>query len=223
MIVTAPAPFCVTAPSATISPFNVNCPALLKVTMPLPVVVMLLFTVIAPAVVKDTPVALLVSTAPVSKVVPVLVPALCVSEAAVIPADSVTFLALVITMSPRRVAPTAPLKSTVPPVPAFTVRFSTPLVVPVSVEPKVMSAPAAVVNVPSVVVSSTELPLKSTAPKSIAAPLARTVLSSVVVESVEVTPALKVFVPAPPSVTPPVFKNVAALSTTFVPPVKATL
>ena len=45
VMLTAPAPFCVTAPSATMSPFSVNSPALLKVTIPPPVVVMPAFTV----------------------------------------------------------------------------------------------------------------------------------------------------------------------------------
>ncbi len=45
VIVTVAAPFCVTALSAAMSPFSVSSPALLKVTMPLPVVVMPAFTV----------------------------------------------------------------------------------------------------------------------------------------------------------------------------------
>ena len=45
VIVTAPAPFCVTAPSLAMSPFSVSKPALVKTTVPPAVVVIVLFTV----------------------------------------------------------------------------------------------------------------------------------------------------------------------------------
>ena len=152
VMLTAPAPFCVTAPSEVMFPFRVSSPALVNVTTPPVVVVIVLFAVITP-VVSATPVALFVSTAPLNSVVPP--PALCVRLLAVTPAVSVTLFAFVITMSPRRVAPTAPVKSTFPPVPAFSVRFSTPAVVPVSVLLKVMFPPVAPVSIVTEFVSLT--------------------------------------------------------------------
>ena len=113
-IVTAPAPFCITAPSEVMFPLIVNSPALVKVTPPplLPVVVVIvLFTVIA-LVARLTPVAVFVFTAPVNSVVPV--PADCTRLAAVI-AAAVTFAALFTVIAPNRVGePTAPLNTTFP-------------------------------------------------------------------------------------------------------------
>ena len=111
--VVAPAPFCVTAPSALMFAFTVSSPAFVNITTPLLVVVITPFCVML-FVVRFTPVAVFVFTAPVSSVSPV--PALCTKEAAVKPALSVTSFALVIVTAPNRfVPPTAPVNSTLEP------------------------------------------------------------------------------------------------------------
>ena len=70
VIVTAPAPFCVTAPSTVMSPLMVNSPAFVKVTVPPLVVVMLAPATVWMLPVRLMPLAALVLTAPVSRVVP---------------------------------------------------------------------------------------------------------------------------------------------------------
>ena len=153
----------------------------MNVTVP-PVVVVIVPLAVIALVVSPTPVAPSVFTAPVSSVVPP--PADCVRLLAVTPADSVTLFAFVITMSPRRVAPTTPVNTTFPPVPAFTVRCSTSVVVPVNAPLKVTLAPAALPLVVSMLV--TPAPLKVT-------PVAKLTASPVVVivrgELMLVTPA----------------------------------
>ena len=107
----------------------VTVPDSLNVTTPLAVVVMVLLTArFVPA--SCTPVTVFVFTVPFSVVVPE--PAVCDRLAAVTDDVAVTFVALTIEIAPRRVAPTAPLKVTLP-VPAVRVRSSVPAVVPVSV------------------------------------------------------------------------------------------
>ena len=71
VIITGPVPVCDTAPSEAMFPFIVNKPPLAKVTVPPEVVVMALFAVIAPAVVRLTPPTVFVFTAPVRDVAPV--------------------------------------------------------------------------------------------------------------------------------------------------------
>ena len=111
---TAPAPFCVTAPSALMFPLIFSVPAFVNVTTPLVAVVMPPAPTVMLFVVRFTPVAVFVSTNPVSVVRPV--PALCTNEAAVKPALSVTSFALVIVTAPNRfVPPTAPVNNTLDP------------------------------------------------------------------------------------------------------------
>ena len=99
-----------------------------------------------------------VSTAPVSVVLPL--PATCVTETALTPADSVTFFALVMLIAPRRlfaaVLPAAPVNRMLPPVPALSVTGSAPLVVPSSLPLNVMLPPAAL---PLAVVSIVNSPV----------------------------------------------------------------
>ena len=134
VIVTNPAPFCVTAPSEVMFPFKVSSPEFVNVTVPPVVVVIVLFAVIA-LVVSATPVAVSVFTAPVNSVVPL--PALCTRLEAV-SAAAVTAAALVIVIAPTRVPPpTAPVNTTLP-VPAVSPSVSVPAPAPSSVPLKVM-------------------------------------------------------------------------------------
>jgi len=90
------------------------------------------------------------ATVDAGSVVPV--PVVWPKLAAITPAVSVTLCALVIEIAPRRVVPpTAPVNRMSPPVPPFSVRFSTPAVVPFSVPLNVMLLPAALPLVVSIV------------------------------------------------------------------------
>ena len=122
VIATTPAPFCVTAPSEVTLPLSVSKPAFVKVTGPPPVVVSPAFTVCTLPV-RLMPPAAFVFTAPFRVVVPV--PADCVSVAALKVEEAVTLLAEAIVTLPRRVAPTEPVKVTLP-VPAASVRSFPP-------------------------------------------------------------------------------------------------
>ena len=146
---TAPAPFCVTAPSAPMLPLRFNVPAFVNVTTPLVAVVMPPAPTVMLFVVRFTPVAVFVSTNPVSVVKPV--PALCTSDDAVKLVVSVTSFALLIVTAPSRVPPTAPV-NTMLLAPAVRFRFSAPADVPVSVPWNVMSPVAA--PVPAVLMFS---------------------------------------------------------------------
>ncbi len=196
LIVTTPAPFCVTAPSATMSAFKLSRPALLKVTMPLPVVVIPAFTVCALPV-RFTPVAVSVFSAALNVVVPC--PAACVRLAALIPADSVTLFAFVMFIAPRRpTPPTALLNRMFPPVPAFSVSVSAlgAAVAASSVLWNVMSPPAPPPTRVSMLTSPLDPPFSVTARAKLTASLVVLIVRGLAMVTVPV-PAELTWVNAP--------------------------
>ena len=149
------APVKVAPPAEVIAPPTVKLPvSALRVTAPDPpdVEANVPTKLIVPLLILTEP-APFTFTAPFKVVVPL--PVVCTTLFAVI-APAVTLLAELIVIAPKRVvAPTAPVKTTLPAVPAVNPRVCTPAAVPLSVSTKVIVPPAGV----PLVVSTNTLPV----------------------------------------------------------------
>ena len=184
-----------TAPFAKISPAAAIIsvpPVAFSVTMPAPVVVIALFTVIMLAA-MFTPAAVFVFTpVPAAPIVVVPLPVVCTSDPAVKLLFTFTFPALLISTRPSRTGTPTVLLKVMSPAPALSVRFSAPAVVPFSVLLKTMLLPSGLP--PALVVSI------ANAPPFNVTPVANVTASAVVVT---VRLPVTVTVPAPFCVTAP--------------------